>query len=52
MLERYFLKPETIDRLRASWIGGPIEQYVQWLNEQGYAAPQCLPPCPDPGVIR
>lgn len=38
MLERYFLKPETIDRLRASWIGGPIEQYVQWLNEQGYAA--------------
>lgn len=38
MLERYFLKPETIDRVRASWIGGPIESYVQWLTEHGYAA--------------
>ena len=38
MLERYFLKPQTIDRLRASWIGEPIEQYVQWLTERGYAA--------------
>jgi integrase/recombinase XerD len=38
MLERYFLKPDTIDRLRASWIGEPIERYVQWLSEQGYAA--------------
>ena len=37
MLERYFLKPQTIDRLRASWIGEPIEQYVQWLTEHGYA---------------
>lgn len=38
MLERYFLKPDTVDRLRASWIGDPIERYVQWLNEHGYAA--------------
>lgn len=38
MLERYFLKPETVDRLRASWIGDPIELYVQWLAEHGYAA--------------
>jgi integrase/recombinase XerD len=38
MLERYFLKPDTVDRLRASWIGDPIERYVQWLSEQGYAA--------------
>jgi site-specific recombinase XerD len=38
MLERYFLKPDTVDRLRASWIGEPIERYVQWLNERGYAA--------------
>lgn len=37
MLERYYLKPDTIDRLRASWIGQPIERYVQWLEEQGYA---------------
>jgi len=38
MLERYFLKPDTVDRLRASWIGDPIERYVQWLAEHGYAA--------------
>lgn len=38
MLERYFIKPETIDRIRASWIGKPIERYVHWLTENGYAA--------------
>lgn len=29
MLENYFVKPDTIDAIRASWIGGPIEQYVE-----------------------
>lgn len=38
MLERYFLKPDTVDRLRSSWIGEPIERYVQWMAENGYAA--------------
>jgi integrase/recombinase XerD len=38
MFERYFVKPETIDRLRASWLGEPIERYVTWLHEHGYAA--------------
>ena len=38
MLERYYLKPETIDRIRATWLGEPIERYVAWLTEQGYAA--------------
>ncbi len=28
MLERYFVKPQTVDRIRASWIGPEIEQYV------------------------
>lgn len=37
MLERYFVKPETIDEIRASWIGKPIEQYVDRLAEQGYS---------------
>jgi len=37
MLERYFVKPVTVDRIRASWIAGPIEQYVDWLAEHGYA---------------
>jgi len=38
MLERYFIRPETIDRIRSSWIGAIIEQYVAWLAEHRYAA--------------
>jgi len=37
MLERYFLRPATVDQIRASWIAGAIEQYVSWLTAQGYA---------------
>ena len=28
MLEEYFIKPATIDRLRGSWIAAQIEAYV------------------------
>jgi len=38
MLEQYFIKPSTIDRLRGSWIAGEIETYVAWLADQGYSA--------------
>ena len=38
MLERYFLKPQTIDGIRNSWLADPIEKYVTWLTEKGYAA--------------
>jgi integrase/recombinase XerD len=38
MLDRYFLRPETVDRIRSSWIGDGIDRYVGWLAEQGYAA--------------
>ncbi|MBV8890483.1 MAG: hypothetical protein JO266_00640 [Acidobacteria bacterium] len=38
MLERYFVFPRTVDRIRNSWIGEPIERYVEHLAEQGYAA--------------
>jgi len=38
MLEKYFIRPETIDRIRSSWIGSPIEQYVDWLTKNGYAS--------------
>jgi integrase/recombinase XerD len=37
VLDQYFLLPATIDRVRASWLGEPIERYVTWLTEQGYA---------------
>ena len=38
MLEDYFVKPDTVDRIRASWIGPQIEQYVIWLADRGYGA--------------
>ncbi len=37
MLEHYFVKPDTIDEIRNCWLGKPIEQYVTWLVEKGYA---------------
>lgn len=37
MFERYYLQFDTIDRLRSSWISDPIEQYIRWLDEQGYS---------------
>lgn len=37
MLDRYFVRPATVDRIRASWIGPSIEQYVTWLADNGYA---------------
>ena len=36
MLEEYFVRPRTVDRIRASWIGPQIEQYVTWLAREGY----------------
>jgi integrase/recombinase XerD len=38
MLERYFLQPKTVDRIRSSWLAEPIEQYVRWLTERNYTA--------------
>jgi integrase/recombinase XerD len=37
MLETYFVKPQTVDRVRACWIGAEIERYAGWLSEQGYS---------------
>jgi len=39
MLEEYFVKPDTVDRIRASWIGPEIERYIpdrprRWLRGQ------------------
>jgi site-specific recombinase XerD len=38
MLEHYFVKPSTVDRIRASWIAPAIVQYVAWFEEHGYSA--------------
>lgn len=38
MLNRYFIRPTNVDRIRSSWIGDAIERYATWLAEQNYAA--------------
>ena len=42
MLEHYFVKPSTIDRIRGSWLGSQIESYVEWMEVHGYARPTVL----------
>jgi site-specific recombinase XerD len=42
MLEKYFVKPQTVDRIRASWIGAEVEGYVAWLVDHGYTARSVL----------
>ena len=37
MLETYFVKPQTVGRIRAGWIGAEIERYAGWLSERGYS---------------
>ena len=36
MLEQYYVRPVTVDRIRSSWIALPIEQYVEWLTALRY----------------
>jgi site-specific recombinase XerD len=37
MLDEYYVRPQAVDRIRASWIGSEIECYVVWLAEQSYS---------------
>ena len=37
MLENYYVRPVTVDRVRRSWIAAAIEQYVGWLAAQQYS---------------
>jgi len=37
MLEHYYVRPQTIDRIRASWIADPIESYVELVRDRGYS---------------
>lgn len=36
MLEKYYIRPATIDRIHESWIAPEVEQYVSWMAEQRY----------------
>lgn len=38
MLERCFVRSETLICIHSSWIGPGIEQYAAWLGEHGYRA--------------
>ena len=46
MLEQYFLKPETVDQIRSSWLAEPIERYVKSLSSQGYPPSYIRPRVP------
>lgn len=38
MLEQWFKRPQTVDRIRSSWLGPAIEQYAAWRIERGHVA--------------
>lgn len=39
MLEQFYVRPVTVDRINTSWILSAIEQYVGWLAERQYSRP-------------
>ena len=36
MLDQYYVRPTTVDRIRSSWIASAIEAYANWLTAQRY----------------
>ena len=34
MLQHYFSRPSTIDRIQSLWLGAPISRYAEWLSER------------------
>jgi integrase/recombinase XerD len=38
MLEQYYVRPQTVDRVRSSWIGEAVEKYVTWLAARGHSS--------------
>ncbi len=41
MLERYYVRPCTADRIRERWLGPAIDRYVEWLADR-HAAPDTV----------
>jgi integrase/recombinase XerD len=37
MLEDYYVKPSTIDGVRARWLAPQMESYLEWLQAHGYS---------------
>jgi len=42
MLETYFVRPQTVDRVRALWIGPEIERYVAACSRPRHCPPAHL----------
>ncbi len=34
MLEKYYIRPTTIDRIHEAWIASAVEQYVSWMAQK------------------
>src|ERR1700675_2455128 len=34
MLEHYFTRPSTLDRLRSLWLGPSLSRYAEWLSDR------------------
>jgi integrase/recombinase XerD len=34
MLEHYFTRPSTVDRLRSLWLGPSLSRYAEWLSDR------------------
>ena len=34
MLEHYFVRPRSVDRIRALWLGSAIDRYAEWMAER------------------
>lgn len=34
MLERYFVRPQTADRIRGLWLGPALTRYAEWITER------------------
>jgi integrase/recombinase XerD len=42
MLEHYFVRPATVDRLRSLWLGPTISRYAEWMADQQVARASAL----------
>ena len=51
MLNRYFIRPTTVDRIRASWIGDAIERYVVLARRAKLRRAECFCTCANPAPI-
>ncbi len=37
MLDHYYVRPKTADRIRGLWLGPAIDRYTAWMVERGAA---------------